>query len=290
MCDSNCKTCYFKDNIQSSNCSSCYDNKYLKNGKCVGECKNGYYLDEKDSTIKICKCDEIKCEKCSSESLSSNNLCLNCNIEKNYYPLLNDIKNNENYIECYNGNISGYYLDYNAKIYKPCYNTCDNCYSSGNELGHNCIECKEGYELKIINGIYYNCEPKCDNSYYYYNQAGEFICLNSLQCPDDFNKLIPELGQCIDDCSKINDYKYEFRKQCFNKCPEDISYFQNDTTFFCGVKCNKTHPFEIIEEQICTNFCGINSMNNNLCISKYKDEGTNENLILFNIKKKYYFY
>ncbi len=285
MCDSNCKTCYFEDNIPSTNCSSCYENKFLKNGKCVDSCENGYYLDYKDLSIKICKCDIIKCEKCSSESISSNNLCLSCNIDKDYYPLINDTKNNGDFIECYSGNISGYYLDKNDNYYKPCYNTCDTCYLNGNEIIHNCIECKEGYNLKIKKGSYYNCELECNDSFYYYNQDGKFKCLNSLECPEDFNNLIPELGQCIDNCSKIIDYKYEFRKQCFSKCPKDISYLQNDNLFFCEVKCNKTHPFEIIEKQICTNFCDINDMKNNSCISKYKDEGTNENLILFNIRK-----
>ena len=42
-------------------------------------------------------------------------------------------------------------------------------------------------------------------------------------------------------------------------------------------------PFEIVNEQNCTNFCSINDMDNELCISKYEDEDTNANLILNNI-------
>ena len=105
-----------------------------------------------------------------------------------------------------------------------------------------------------------------------------------MNCPENYNKLIEELGECINDCSRISNYQYEFRKKCYNQCPDDISYSSNDKQYYCEVKCNKTSPLEIFEEQICTNFCGIKEMENNLCISKYKDEGDNDNLILLNIK------
>ena len=128
LCSSNCKTCYFEDNIPiSSICSSCNENKFLKNGKCVDNCENGFYLDKYDSSIKICKCDITKCEICTSESLSNNNLCISCNNDKEYYPIINDLKNIGNFIECYKGNISGYYLDNKDKNYKKCYDTCEFC-------------------------------------------------------------------------------------------------------------------------------------------------------------------
>ena len=109
LCDSNCKTCIFEAGIPvSSNCATCTSNKYLNLGKCVDQCVNGYYT---ESSIKICKCDLIKCEKCSKESLNNNNLCITCNTNKGYYPKLNDENNYGDYINCYNGNIDGYYLD-----------------------------------------------------------------------------------------------------------------------------------------------------------------------------------
>ena len=49
------------------------------------------------------------------------------------------------------------------------------------------------------------------------------------------------------------------------------------------MKCCKEKPLEIIKYQICTDYCGINEMNNKSCISKYADEDTNGNLILKNI-------
>ena len=58
-----------------------------------------------------------------------------------------------------------------------------------------------------------------------------------------------------------------------------------DNTEKCLLKCNKENPFGKVQEQICTDFCGINDMANNLCILNYVYEGITDNLILFNIRK-----
>ena len=103
-----------------------------------------------------------------------------------------------------------------------------------------------------------------------------------------YNKLIPQLGKCIDDCSKDSDYPYEFRKTCYSQCPNDElvrSYESKTKNKFCEVNCTKEFPLEIIEYQNCTNYCGINDLNDKVCISKYEDEETNANLILQNILK-----
>ena len=278
-CGSNCKTCNFDKNIlEVLDCTSCIKNKYLYNGKCQNTCKYGYYT---ESSINICKCEEnIKCKKCSSESLSNNNLCISCN--DNYYPKLNDNSNYGNFINCYIGNIDGYYLDINAKYYKFCYSHCKTCDRSGDDNNHNCLECNSEYKLQISKNGYYNCYTICDN-YYYFNNEGKYICLNTSQCPTDFNKLILSKKQCIDDCSKDPDNQYEFRNACYNKCPSNISYTSNN--YHCVVNCTKDTPLEIKQYQNCTDFCSINDMDNKLCISKYEDEDTNANLILNNIHK-----
>ena len=121
-----------------------------------------------------------------------------------------------------------------------------------------------------------------NNGVYYLDDQNNYYCLDTNKCPEQYNKSVPEKGQCTDDCTKIDNYQYEFRKICYNECPIDITYNNN---YYCEIKCNKSYPFEIVEKQICTNFCGINDMNKKLCKSKYKDEGTNENLILLNIRK-----
>ena len=174
LCDSNCKTCIFEAGIPiSSNCATCNSNKYLNLGKCVDQCVNGYYT---ESSNKICKCDLIKCEKCSKESLNNNNLCITCNTNKGYYPKLNDENNYGDYINCYNGNIDGYYLD-NYEYYKPCYSTCKTCNRYGNENIHYCNSCKSEYNTIVSKGSYYNCYI-C-NGVYYLDDEINYYCLDT---------------------------------------------------------------------------------------------------------------
>ena len=281
-CDSNCKTCNLNSNTQLNTiCTSCYSNKYLNNGKCVNSCTNGFYTSESDSSIKICKCENKKCKVCSSESLSKD-LCISCN--DNYYQKLNDKSNIGSFINCYTGKIDYYYLDNSNKVYKSCYSTCKTCDKNGNNNNHNCNICNSDNPLSILMNGYYNCYPKCDN-YYYFNNEGNYICLQSKICPENFNKLIPNKSQCIDDCSKDSDYPYEFRNTCFKECPKNISYVSDTKNYFCEVNCTKENPLEIVKFQNCTNFCSINDMEDKKCISKYEDEETNANLILHNILK-----
>ena len=103
-CDNNCKTC----NIHSTKCTSCYYSQYLKNNKCIDYCENGYYLDENDSSNKICDCEMNKCNRCSKES-KSKNLCLTCN--NGYYRIIDNIINKDKFIDCYNSSIPEYYFD-----------------------------------------------------------------------------------------------------------------------------------------------------------------------------------
>ena len=57
----------------------------------------------------IDKCND-KCQNCNLESVQKN-LCLSCNIENGYYPLLNNDSINNTFINCYNQSIKGYILD-----------------------------------------------------------------------------------------------------------------------------------------------------------------------------------
>ena len=51
--------------------------------------------------------------KCLNSSIESknNNLCITCNYNENYYPKLDEILIGNNYINCYNTEPEGYYLD-----------------------------------------------------------------------------------------------------------------------------------------------------------------------------------
>ena len=131
-------------------------------GKCVVNCTNGYYEDDNNPSIKICKCEKIKFEACSMESLN-NNLCISCN--DGFYPMLNDKSSKGNFINCYNIKIDSYYLDFDTKIYQRCYYSCKTCDKKGKSLNHNCLTCNDeySYEIKIQNGI--NCyELNCNEN------------------------------------------------------------------------------------------------------------------------------
>ena len=108
---------------------------------CISHIPNGFYLNDTiEKTIDEC---DMKCKDCKLRS----NLCVSCNIDKGYYPILNNSlnNNNESFIDCYNELPKGYILDEN--IYKPCYFTCENCTGYGNEENNQCFSCKSNYNF-----------------------------------------------------------------------------------------------------------------------------------------------
>ena len=67
----------------------------------------------------------------------------------------------------------------------------------------------------------------CTN-YIYYNLTSNFFhCTNKKECPDDYNKLIKEKKQCIDNCENDPIYKYEFNNICKN---ENVTEIINNKT------------------------------------------------------------
>ena len=59
-------------------------------------------------------------------------------------------------------------------------------------------------------------------------------------CSNDWRikerKIIKDKGICVFDCSKDNQYKYEFRKECFKDYPEGtfLSNENNKYIIICG--------------------------------------------------------
>ena len=271
-CHHDCETCdSFIDDDNNANCKTCLsDNKFLKFGNCVDKCKNGYYNDTNDLSIKKCKCDLDNCFICTQESLNNNNSCISCNNEKGYYPKFDEYQNNnENlFIQCYKS-IDGYYLD--SIYFKLCYNSCEKCDIGGNNSYHNCIECKSNYEYEIQYEKYKNCYINC--SYYYYKNNNKYYCTKTPECSDIYNKLILGTRECIDDCTKIS--RYKFRNICYIECPED-TIISNEKPYYCEVICDAEKPFEMIEKQECVSSCDLNEMKEKKCIIKYKKENNED--------------
>ena len=138
------------------------------------------------------------------------------------------------------------------------------------------MKCIDNYYL---NGT--NCYNNC-SYYYFFDDLHKLHCTEDKNCPKNKSKLIIEKGECIDDCSKDNLYKYEYNncgfKSCLDipdilgltrkykiyydyyktKCIDNIpdGYYLNDTNNKtidkCNVKC-KT--------------CDSESNSNDLCLS-----------------------
>ena len=111
---------------------------------CLDAIPFGYYLNDTEKKT-LNKCD-IKCSNCTSESVL-NNLCISCNNSGGYYGKYNDSLNDNEFINCYNEQPNGYYLDNEKKMYNPCYSSCKACINKGNSVSHQCSECFTDYAL-----------------------------------------------------------------------------------------------------------------------------------------------
>ena len=182
------------------NCEKYYNYNYTG---CLEEIPEGYYLN--DSIHKtIDKCN-IKCGNCTLESMS-NNLCISCNNKNNYYEKYNDSSNNDLFINCYNEEFDGYYIDINNRIYKPCYETCKKCIELGNEFDNKCTEYLPEYNIDTTN-IYINTETtdntnNNNNCIYYYE--GKCIIENM----DYFNQQFKFINKISDSYFYYYDINY----------------------------------------------------------------------------------
>ena len=278
-CHDKCEACEEGPSTDNNNCLTCKDSKYLDLGNCVDECPYGNFRDA-DNIIK-CKCStNISCYYCSEES-KQYNLCVSCNFDEGYYPILNDENNiNNSIINCYN-NISiseGYYLNLTTKYYEKCYNSCKKCNDVGDVNNNKCSECKYGYEFKNDFENDNNCYEICNN-YYYYDSNNKYYCIDN--CPSEFNKLIEDKKRCIDRCSNDPTYKYEIDNKCYNSCLS--KYYSYDLTECYdnipnGFYCNNTNLKTIDKCHDKCETCKEGPTNdNNNCLtckdSKYLDLG-----------------
>ena len=167
---------------------------------------------------------------------------------------------NNYFIDCINS-IEGYYLDENDSFYKLCYDSCKTCNEQGNEYNHNCIECKDNYLYHNSTLNYTNCVINCPNYIYFDNISNHLYCTDTLECPLNYNKLIINKRECIDECKKDLDYKYDYLNICYSECPNGTI----NNSFYCE---NMTISTSIITTEI-----QIDSTENkiNTSLSKYSN-------------------
>ena len=136
-----------------------------------------------------------------------------------YYPFYNQSTlNNDTLRECYI-EFEGYLVSFD-KAFKPCFNTCKTCLEEGNETNNNCLECKDNFRFlnDSQNDANNNCYEECDENYYF-DSLNKYHC--TIDCPDGY-KLIKEKKKCIDDCSKDDEYFFEFNNLCLKTSPSTI--------------------------------------------------------------------
>ena len=196
-CYESCSECNYNTsgNILAHQCSIC------KNG--YGKLKNnfndeGFYnCYEKDSASipenmylidgEYQECD-ISCKKCKD----AKDRCIECS--GGYY-FKYDIKDNI----CYGEKPKNYYLDVKESKYKPCYETCEECYGEGNEINNNCISCKG-------NLTNYNFDKtKCTKNYLECEKYWYLDNNKDIQCCEKCDGFLIEDGinknQYVTDCT-----------------------------------------------------------------------------------------
>ena len=240
-----------------SNNNICQKYYIYNNNEYFIDLPEGYYIiDDNEKTIGRC---DIKCTNCTKESMQEN-LCIECNISKSYYPKFNS-RDNNGFINCYN-NISiedGYYLDDNE--YKQCYPTCKKCSKFGNVTNQECISCYSNYTLNES-----NCYEKC-NYYYYFNSLKEYFCTLNNNCPDNYSKLIINKNQCIYKCENDDKYVYEYNNECYEQCPLNKKLIIDKK--LCIDNCSNDDNYHYEYNNSCYENCPNNSKiieNTNICI------------------------
>ena len=292
-CHSNCQECEGAFTSDNNNCKLCISNLYYNYGNCINNCSRGNYTNETTSQI-TCKCELEQCLACTEES-KNENLCTSCDTEFGFYPIYDDLNNIYSpYLNC-SKSPEGYYFNNTIHAYKLCYSTCKSCNISGNIEQHNCIECKEGLKYEQLFTEYKNCYNICSFYYYFDEKKNKFLCTDDYICPKDYDKLIEEKNECVFNCSKNEFYKYEFRKKCFNECPDNSTERENITKelelisfnkkYFCKPICNESFPYEIIHTQECVSNCEISSILNYSCIVNYQNQEKDDIIIFDSLLK-----
>ena len=215
---------------------------------CIEDIDNKNYLLGSDKTA---DCSDICFKQNTKIDLSQNKCVEYCNETKNIFeynkfcydkcPFGNQILINDIYT-CQNDIPENYYLDTNDIIYKECYQSCKKCERKGDRLNHNCLECKK--DLIFLNNSLYanNCYIKCPY-FYYFDDLSNYNCSESFYCPENYNKLIIDKNQCIDECRNDDIYRYEYNSNCNIQCP-------NGTFSIINNKCIKNGTKEELHKDI----------------------------------------
>ena len=221
------------------------------------------------------------------------------------------IKVSSDFVFCIKDNFTKNYLFGNDNI-SICLESCSDDNNKRISLSYEgCIESCQKYEFEYeYNNVCYHecpngtfsllnrkednnskniryCYPICDN-YYYFDESNIYHCTEVLECPEEYNKLILDKRECIDECKNDDKYKYEYNNTCYQICPYDM--FGNETSnFICEYKLvnNENISQKIIttpsDSQIIYECKKDDTLNNNCNFLNFNEEAEILNIIQQNI-------
>ena len=136
------------------------------------------------------------------------------------------------------------------------------------DLNYNFSIVNEGQTTK-------NCYEEC-KYYYYFNQNGDYNCTEEKKCPQNYEFLIVDLGQCVSTCNNNQlGYIMRLKKECYKECPEGKSKISEIYENRCDVICPYDAPFELVEEENCVASCSIMERSEKKCITNNIGNRTN---------------
>ena len=249
LCYDSCKYCIFNSIGNNINhlCTECNKEFYpfYEITKSTGDIFNCYLKNSTEvsrayftgSIFKYC---DYTCNSCESDKD-----CLTC---RNGYYFKVDNNNIPFYNEyCLNQVPDKYYFDYTANIvnkknetiqsvYKPCFEKCASCLTSGTEEQNNCVSC--------INGL----------MKYEFNEGQCLINISS--CTDEFKfwKLENNNISCLEECNSSLVSEGKNKGQCIDDCKNYLNPFikigDKDTNYISLTCANQTYciPYESCNE------------------------------------------
>ena len=237
--------------------------------------KTEFTFSEISQSVISSDCEE-KCLSCDEDSKKLH-LCINCNEDNDYYPVITEKQQPQKYYECYkktSSNPARYYFEDNKFV--PCYETCLTCNEGGNPKNHKCLSCDVDHMFRPDHSPETNCIAKC--KFYYISSYGQYKCLDILQCPEESKLLIVDKNQCIDDCKKDNEYPYQYNGKCFEHCPDNTE--DKDNSKVCkdididrcrlsqsGIELNNISSIETVTKTYANEFWYTNNH-----ISEFKND------------------
>ena len=211
----------------------------------------------KIGSIRILNESLIKCKEIDEIGIK-NSLCIECNNELGYYPLIYNYDESKNsvkyfkYKDCYNDNSipSNYFFNSNLKAYEECYESCQTCFGHGDKTDNNCSSCKFNYIFKPELNYTKNCVIRCPY-YYYYSLTGEYKCSDNFYCLEFPSFIIENKNKCIYDCKMDEIYKYQYNGECLEICPENtisnnLNQCLDAKTEICTLTIKKTKMIGIL--------------------------------------------